>query len=1221
MLDEHVAEGSQRRTRVRVGPPGFAIVVTISMLVLLAVVAIGFLSLSTIQVRQSTGGKYDVEARANARLALMLAIGELQTQMGPDQRVSAPAGLMDANPATPAMDGVDHPHWTGVWSTVLKDGGPVWARDDSSGGLSDRRTLLNWQRDAEVSSYLVSGNEGGRQVKGSRFLDASGRGADHDGGMVDMVRASGVDDQPVSVPLVPVEGNGRPSGGYGFWVSDLGTKANIATLNKFAGKVPRTDDPGNGGYFQLMASQEVDERMIGPGGGADISEDDKTVLLSSQQAALVASDGWAERYYHEFTTSSLGVLADVRGGGLKKDLSVYLDHGEIDSRGTLPGLADLDRLVGPRNETHAGELGLDWEAGRHRETAPRFGMLRDWAKQSTAFHQALVQARPATPEAEPRIFKGARAALANDNPVALTDKVRSDLQPVLVEGSVYRTFSYHPNPVGWNKAYNIRSHIWPRVVLWNPYNVTIRVPKSTIMMQLNTRNDFRSTDGMMIWQWVSWGGGTRTKLPKPGESITGSDNYNDPYSGMTFFSLPEEEIGPGECYVYSTEKAAEYDSTNYLNNTLSSEVAPDPSRNYYISSAEFDENNEDQRDSGFNFIIEEFWYSPFTDWRAGQKMNNQADDARMIWKRAEGISTMDVYAFDKLPQMQFVSCSLQFGGGREPRVAWNASDTIKVEKTELFNPVLRRAPNVRTREGFRLRWFNEHESNAGVLNNPAGRGVFDTAPLANWNPRAAYAIRSPWENLGGDQGDGQASGPWFFGCYTRDLYDEAVGWEAQMPVFAEGKFRGNPFGLPQEGRLRNILFDVARNETGVLSLAQFQHVKLSDFVWHPSYPFGNSLVDPRLGKEFMDGTAPPLFGEDERKLGGWTASALGWSADQVRSANRDEWARFGRGILQDYPETDNLVYDLSFDLNHTLWDEFFLGTGNDYQRRELATRGTSLPNGRMRFRHEKSEEDLLDYHRAASALYVDGAFNVNSTNVEAWKAVLASTRKVGYGSAGATVFPRVLSAPDGEWRDGDFADAEEAWSGFRSLSEEEVTRLAEEIVWQVKRRGPFLSMSDFVNRRLRKDVTGLMGPLQAAIEAAGLNAEFQNEYKLPNEKVLPDYRHPDNIADATRLAQDLKPTSKAWGAPAYLTQADVLQVLGPMLTVRSDSFLVRAYGEAKDGNGQVRAKAWCEAVVQRTPEPVAPDASGLNPDPKSNQGKWGRKFIMTSFRWLTASEV
>ena len=85
----------------------------------------------------------------------------------------------------------------------------------------------------------------------------------------------------------------------------------------------------------------------------------------------------------------------------------------------------------------------------------------------------------------------------------------------------------------------------------------------------------------------------------------------------------------------------------------------------------------------------------------------------------------------------------------------------------------------------------------------------------------------------------------------------------------------------------------------------------------------------------------------------------------------------------------------------------------------------------------------------------------------------------------------------------------------------------------------------------------------------------------------------------------------------------MLGVLGPLLAVRSDTFLVRAYGDAVNpATGAIVSRAWCEAVVQRTPDYVDPaDAPETTADLSATNRAYGRRFEIVRFRWLAPEEI
>jgi hypothetical protein len=212
--------------------------------------------------------------------------------------------------------------------------------------------------------------------------------------------------------------------------------------------------------------------------------------------------------------------------------------------------------------------------------------------------------------------------------------------------------------------------------------------------------------------------------------------------------------------------------------------------------------------------------------------------------------------------------------------------------------------------------------------------------------------------------------------------------------------------------------------------------------------------------------------------------------------------------------------------------------------------------------------------------------------------------------------------------------ADKVWSDVRFLSDAQLHKLAEECVKQVKLRGPFLNFSEFINRRLSNDQLGVVGALQAAIDYDDAN---------PDPDSI-NYRFKSN-SDFMMKAADLGTNdfgtaeaaagSRFAGIPGYIIQSDVLKPIANTLAVRDDTFKIRAYGESRDPSGNVLARAWCEAIVQRDVSYV--DATNKNHEPSRTMKtdgsfeensvltemnrKFGRKFKISAFRWINAQEI
>jgi Tfp pilus assembly protein PilX len=280
-----------------------------------------------------------------------------------------------------------------------------------------------------------------------------------------------------------------------------------------------------------------------------------------------------------------------------------------------------------------------------------------------------------------------------------------------------------------------------------------------------------------------------------------------------------------------------------------------------------------------------------------------------------------------------------------------------------------------------------------------------------------------------------------------------------------------------------------------------------------------------------------------------------------------------------------------------------------------------------------------------------GAFNLNSTNPAAWRAVLRGVR---FPAPNAFTY---LNASESTGTAGDGAKASDASSSdarfFRFSQSAQETFKAEAGVADTSgtsaanthlfRRGMRTLTGDQV-AALATRIAELVGVKHAAADLAGGPFRSLEEFLTPST-LFAGLDAEGNAGSARSLLEaaiadaginaDIAEFSSQW-----LTQADVMTALAPILFPRSDTFLVRAYGEAVNpATAAVEGRAWCEALVQRLPEYFDPSDAPETPvaafdvpqDPNDVTSVpttahqfnklYGRRFKVVSFRWLTRSDL
>jgi hypothetical protein len=1224
---------------------GFALVVTVSLMVLLTVVAVGLLSLSAVSLRSTSLGDAQAKARANARMALTLALGELQKEMGPDMRVSAESALFDQNKETETIEGVEQSHWLGsyhAWGDWLNgtytppDGGGALKIADTYTPKREkmfRRWLLSMpegkEDDVDAPNSLASWNE-----KNSVVLVGPGSLGD---------TAKSQPDRVTRAYLVPVGKSGK----HAWWIGAENHKARIDLAS----------NPRKLAADEWETSQgHTAEVGVGVLDGLETLDSDTTLkgrLITTQtlRSAGVVEDK-VQGHFHDLTAFSKGVLSSARTGHLKKDLSLLFENDN--ARLTAPYRFTPGRDVREPSIRPMSEELKDKPQIKNRHFASWTNMRH--------FYRSYRNGSDATVGGV-----GGKGTLDWSGGKPWTGMVTSSNLgsvgvstggadwdgsnnywriPILAKITFIYSLVAEPSKsvAGKFDCYHVYS---PVFTFWNPYNVEMRVPDNKLDYLTSAYKSWPNSG-------TFWLGNTLNKTADQMGAF-GQMGYSQGVVTRSYLrsgGRGDIIFKPGEFRVFSLAS-----TISDGNQASAADLVPGFNPQAIGGEKKLYGTYSPQENPG---ITVEFSHNY---WGGNINYGNTCGSLCMIswWDRRNNSNAGTIpvnYAIDWLNKQQRRTPITPPGNGNIARWVFDGRP----------NPVSFAQLVVKGLSEFNyesIDWEKDWRCRNWIQAPPF---YFGSGMYISENELTAHTQRLDCPYVV------------FFGPTSMAEMPKVVSHIGNSAFLGSGS---NPFEKVTSVPALEV------PTAPISSLAGFSGMRINPG-WLRADQMGSQIKVATYGGSGVTSTGEESLHAGETKRvsyqSGVTGPGIGNSFMHPMLNRNDIYRYIDNSKSEDIPNRDqpettiqndskayNDYWDHVFLLNDALWDDYFVSSLANQVRpgansaaslnanidRLVADGGIS--NSRYRLHNNggsatdvKAELQAGDgYLKAAKHLMVDGMFNVNSTSVPAWYSLFAGIRerqlvyrsgsgalqKIDVPSGKRIAISRFnTEVSDKEMDDPEYgaalADGSPGWSGVRFLDDDQLMKLAEECVKQVKQRGPFLNFSEFINRRLSNDKLGLMGALQSAID-------YDDE--SPDSKSI-NYRYkngPDFMIKKARLGRNSFGTADAAagssfaGIPGYVIQSDLLKPIANTLAVRDDTFRIRAYGETNDASGKVIARAWCEAIVQRLPEyqdrtndadvPARlMDSSGRFSDNSKLTAvnrRFGRSFQIVDFRWLGANEI
>ena len=1153
------------------GSRGFALIATLSIMSLVMMVLLGTISLTKSTTKSSQSAKYLAEARANARMALNLAIAELQKELGPDQRISANMAVFSGSPNQVNFDPNDHsgyknPHYLGTWDswqTWLSDG---IASTYERGRTSKFRKVLVSHPQSDVLS-----------ADDWRTLSLDG----YKGDSVSLVASSGLPSKQVSVPLVETQG-----GGYAWYVSGNNQKANLR-LPQQSTNTSIADSSSN---LSNLRSNGVGSMLDSRLSGYPKEKISLDKVVSQDSAALASSipqgaDEYFEQNFHAFTPYSKSVLSDVRFGGLKKDLNLLLELDQLPHENSEWAKYGLSENLLPANLLNS----LPREDNNGNTSIQQ--LMPSWRKLSYFYNEYKNSDLDVAEVNYSHIGTG--TGTPKDNGQFINDSQMRRV-PVMTTFTVMTALVNTNNTVeGLRVQYN------PIVTFWNPYNHPIQLSHDRFLSNKvehglkvsvydgDETNPSAALKYHVNGNWpVVWLAnlGVRFKLPA-------TDENSNP---ITF--------APGESKFFSMHDLIERGSDWTLREGL--------------------RDNWGDYGGQEGALLQD--YLAVTDGNSVKLADEPVENLRFSLRRNPGRLEMYMY--------QPVWFEVKYNKKENHPEYQNWENEINQYQAAVF-------PNVR----YNLIFQQGYSFKGGKITN----GSADVTPLIVKNFLHTHALSSRSQqdvaNGGVVPKDFIEIHPYsYFFTLSRSMssvaYPRALTDEPQVfePVsdsrVAFYEISTSPsYSIASFGRfpLDMSYYDFPSSGGGNTGRVGLENTSVHQTIGN--YGIGDSFASPLIGAlgihakvdllPTMDASGNEVGGEaafdraflcNDALFDGWFHSSITQQSDD----DRFSISRSATNLFQQFAEGGGALPN-----QHLVYDE-----GNE----ELGEITSKLFGSGI-------AEDA--FSKVAQYMMLNGGFNVNSTSVEAWKALFAGLAggEFHYRDSQSGEIKGPVKVNDGEIllsrfslpcsdEEGKKASDEAAWQGVRYLTAEHVQKLAEECVRQVKLRGPFLNMADFVNRRLAGGETGRCGALQAAIDWDEFNG---NSAGNSRDSINGRFKRSGDMVSSTPPADGfVNPEahlgSKFTNIPGYVMQGDLLKRIGNQITVRDDTFTIRAYGESRDAKGQLKSQAYCEAVVQRGNHYVddSDEATTRSENLNSETNRmFGRKLELVTFKWLSMNET